>query len=277
VPRSLLPVRAVLAVSGLGRFDYLQGVVTQDVAPCKEGKPVYALTLRPQGKFMADMFIVPDGERLLLDVSASHIAEVLSKLRLYGMGRDAQVAEAEGHRVFAYWGEGTAVPDGGGGGVFYPDLRHEGMGVRAILPEGAEAPGASGDIRDYRYLRIGLMVPSGDEDLYYDVSYPLDVGMERYHAVSFAKGCYVGQEVTARMYHKGQRKKALALLRTEGGTPFPDAEEGEDILLPNGETAGTLLSSERDLALGLVRDRDLLPPGSAVEAGGVLASVERTL
>ncbi len=98
----------------------------------------------------------------------------------------------------------------------------------------ADTPGVAGQT-DWDALRVELMVPDYPADLVPDDSYLLEMGFERLHGVDFRKGCYVGQEVTARMKHKTELKKGLVRVRIEG-TALP----GTPITLPDGREAGRL-------------------------------------
>lgn len=247
--------RAVLRISGPEARDFLQGLVTNDVRGLDAGA-VYAALLSPQGKYLFDFFLVPDGEDVLLDVKADRAAALAQRLALYRLRAKVTIAEA-----------GRAVALGGGappsGAV--ADPRHPELGWRAY-PADAEAFLAGMEPLPPTTLearRIALGVPETGVELLPESSFILEMGFERLHGVDFRKGCYVGQEVTARMKHKTELRKGLARVRLEGEAPPPGTE-----ILAGDRPAGTLYSTAGDTGLAYLRfDR--------ADAGGLMAGPAR--
>ncbi|MGR3468094.1 MAG: CAF17-like 4Fe-4S cluster assembly/insertion protein YgfZ, partial [Shimia sp.] len=170
--------RKLIRVTGTDRESFLQGLVTNDVARLKDGL-VYAAILTPQGKYIADFFLVPDGEAILIDVAEAQAASLVQRLTLYKLRADVtldwdarQVAQGDG-----------AMPEGA-----FADPRHPSLGWRAY---GDEARALS----DWDARRVAAAVPEAGRELTPD-SYILEMGFERLNGVDFRKGCYVGQEVT---------------------------------------------------------------------------------
>jgi len=268
---ALLEKRVAFAVRGKDRFDYLQGILTQDIAPCRYGNVVYGLMLQAQGKFLCEAFVVPDEETLWLDSSGAYADSVAAKLGLYKLGRDVSVERAFA-KFYVCWGDN--LPKAEGRALVYDDVRHGADFRRILAPEGITAPlkgGEKANFSAYRRRRIMAGLPDGDEDLAFNASYPLDFCMDGVGAFSFTKGCYIGQEVTARMYYKGKRKKAPFTLLADGGEIFP--VDGGDVCLPSGQKIGAVTSSEGDAAMALALDRALLKQGEKVSVGGVGASI----
>lgn len=229
--------RAVLRLSGPDVRDFLQGLVTNDVRRLDAG-PVYAALLTPQGKYLFDFFLVADGADVLVDVKADRAAALAQRLGIYRLRARVGVAPA-GLAVVA----GTGDPPPGA----FADPRDPALGWRALVADPAALLAGLEplDPAAATALRVARLVPETGVELVPDDSYILELGFERLNGVDFRKGCYVGQEVTARMKHKTELRKGLVAVRVEGEPPPPGTE-----ILAGGKPAGTLFSvaSGRGLA-----------------------------
>lgn len=226
--------RRVFRITGEDREDFLQGLVTNDVRRTAQG-PVYAALLTPQGKFLADFFLVAEGpEAILLDVKDTLAEGLMRRLALYRLRARVQIAPAGLH---VQRGLGPLPPGA------HADPRDPSLGWRRY----ATTPGTPARI-DWDALRVAACVPETGIELIPDESYILEAGFERLQGVDFRKGCYVGQEVTARMKHKTELRKGLARVAVEG-----PAEPGTPILTPEGREAGMLHTRSGDRALAYLR------------------------
>ena len=223
-------MRTILRVTGGDRVGFLQGLVTNDVTKA----PVWAALLTPQGKYLADFFIVPDAESLLIDVDARLADDLLRRLSMYRLRSQVEIAMTP---LTVTRGTGPA-PEGA-----IADPRHPGLGWRLY----ADAPAAE-DATDWDALRVAHLVPDALVELIPNETYPLEAGFERLHGVDFRKGCYVGQEVTARMKHKTELKKGLVTVGIDGAAPV-----GTPILMPDGREAGTLYTQSGGRAIAHMR------------------------
>jgi folate-binding protein YgfZ len=221
--------RAVLRVSGPEAREFLQGLVTNDVRRLDEGA-VYAALLSPQGKYLFDFFLVPDGTDVLVDVKADRAAALAQRLGMYRLRAKVAIEPA---------GVGVAVGRGSLPEGAFADPRDPGLGWRAYVadPEAFLAGMAPLAAEDFEARRIALGVPETGVELAPEQSYILEMGFERLNGVDFRKGCYVGQEVTARMKHKTELRKGLVKVRVEGPPPPAGAE-----IRAGGKVAGTLHS-----------------------------------
>lgn len=236
--------RTVLAIGGSDREGFLQGLVSNDVAKLAQG-PVYAALLTPQGKYLADFFLAADGARILLDAPAALAQGLAQRLAMYRLRADVTVEATE-----LAVARGLGPPPEGG----FADPRHPGLGWRWIGPaDAAAAIDASAGV-DWDAIRVEHAVPAAGIELSPNDSYILEMGFERLHGVDFRKGCYVGQEVTARMKHKTELKKGLARVALDGA-----AEPGTEITR-DGRPVGTLHTVAGDTALAYLR-RDRAGPG----------------
>lgn len=236
--------RRILRISGPDAHEFLQGIVTNDVRKLAEG-PVYAALLTPQGKYIADFFLCADGDGILLDVAEEQADTALARLNMYKLRADVTIETTGLH---LHRGTGTPPEDG------YADPRSPEMGWRAYR----DSP-QTGDDTDWAARRVAAMVPEAGVDLGPD-NFILEMGFERLGGVDFRKGCYVGQEVTARMKHKTALRKGLARVSVQG-----PADPGTEITA-NGKPAGQLLTRAGDRALAYLRFDRAEGPMQAGEA-----------
>jgi folate-binding protein YgfZ len=232
--------RAVLRVSGPETRDFLQGLVTNDVGRLDHG-PVYAALLSPQGKYLFDFFLVPSGEDVLIDVKADRAAALAQRLGLYRLRAKVSVDPTDLAMIL---GLGAAPPGA------LADPRDPGLGWRALADDPAAFLAGIEPLAPEAIAaqRIALGVPESGVELLPDDSYILEMGFERLHGVDFRKGCYVGQEVTARMKHKTELRKGLARVRVEGAAPPPGTE-----IRAGDKVAGTLYSVADGIGLAYLR------------------------
>ncbi|MDV3256979.1 MAG: folate-binding protein [Sphingomonas sp.] len=187
--------RALVRISGEDVRGFLQGLVTQDVA----GElPVWAGLLTPQGKCLFDFFVWADGEDLLLDCEAASAADLMKRLAIYRLRRPIVIEPAEGLSV--HWSKN------GGEGV--ADPRMAGLGRRWLAPAGEPAEG-------WHEHRLSLGVCEGRAELA-DLLW-LECNAIELNGVSFDKGCFVGQENTARMNWRQKINRRLVVVKGDGG------------------------------------------------------------
>ena len=190
-------MRRILALSGKDRETFLQGLVTNDVRRA----PVWAALLTPQGKYLADFLIVPDGERLLIDVDEALAGDLIRRLSMYKLRADVTLEPTD---LGLARGTGPA-PEG-----VIADPRDPALGWRLY----GAATGDDGS--DWDAIRVAHTIPETLIELIPNETFILEAGFERLHGVDFRKGCYVGQEVTARMKHKTELRKGLVTLGIDG-------------------------------------------------------------
>ncbi|MGH1354090.1 MAG: YgfZ/GcvT domain-containing protein [Thalassovita sp.] len=222
--------RKIIRIHGADTQSFLQGLVTNDVSRLSKG-PVYAGLLTPQGKYMADFFLIPDGEDVLLDIDAGLAPAILPRLNMYKLRADVSLTETE---LKVLRGTGDA-PEGA-----VADPRHVAMGWRLY----GDTEGDDGS--DWDAIRVAHCIPETGIELTSD-TFILEAGFERLNGVDFRKGCYVGQEVTARMKHKTELRKGLTLVDIDGAAPA-----GTPIMAGEKE-AGTLFTQSGGRAIAYLR------------------------
>jgi tRNA-modifying protein YgfZ len=243
--------RTVLRIGGADRVHFLQGLVTNDVGRLKDGL-VYAAILTPPGKYLADFFLKDEGEAILLDADADQAPGLAQRLAMYRL-RAAVTIEDAGLKVRR--GTGPA-PDGAAA-----DLRHPDLGWRLYGAEGGD------DGTDFDAIRVAHCIPEAGIELIPNDTFILEAGFERLHGVDFRKGCYVGQEVTARMKHKTELRKRFATVEVDGAAPV-----GTPLLAPDGKEAGTLYTQSGGRGIAYLRFDRAEAPLRAGEATVRLAA-----
>ncbi len=239
--------RRIVTLAGKDALPFLQGLVSNDVLPLAKGPGLaWAALLTPQGKYLADFFVGhAEGLGLFLDLPEALADATLRRLTLYRLRADVQLLPSA-QSVTRGLG---AAPDGA-----LPDPRHPALGWRRYGPAGAEAA------VDWDAVRVAHLIPETLVELIPDETYLLEAGFERLHGVDFRKGCYVGQEVTARMKHKTELRKGLALVAVEGAAPVGTS------ILSEGREVGRLFtqSGGQGIAhLRLVRAEGAMTAGEA--------------
>jgi folate-binding protein YgfZ len=246
--KTVLPNRGVLAITGEDRVAFLQGLVTNDVTKVTATEAIYACLLSPQGRFLHDFFIIADGERLLLECEADRRDDLAKRLRMFRLRAKVEIVDETPLFVVGavfQTGDRPIVPEDM---ICFADPRHPALGWRilALVPETLEKD--VGAYEAYDRMRITMAVPDGSRDMAPGEALPMDYGLDILHAIAWDKGCYIGQELTARMHYKAQPKKRLLPVRIEGAPVEPGT-----ILTQDGVEAGEMRSSCGDLGLALMR------------------------
>ncbi|TDK49662.1 YgfZ/GcvT domain-containing protein [Antarcticimicrobium luteum] len=226
-----MTARRILRLSGPETEEFLQGLITNDIGKLGDGL-IYTALLTPQGKFIADFFLARDGAEVLLDVAEALAEDLVKRLNMYKLRAKVTISPTDLHLQ-----RGTGPAPAGA----LPDPRHPDLGWRAYS-EAAE----SDDDSDWDAIRVAHCIPETGIELTPD-SYILEAGFEALNGVDFRKGCYVGQEVTARMKHKTELRKGLRRVRVEGSAPVGTA------ITADGKPAGMLYTQSGGHGIAYLR------------------------
>ena len=243
---SPVPGRALLSVSGADRISFLQGLVTQDMGRVAREGIGYGAMLTPQGKLVADFLLVSQGDAILIDLAEGLAEDLVRRLTMFRLRAQVSIDRVA---MPVTRGIGPA-PEGA-----LADPRSAVLGWRLYgqaLEQGAAV--------DWDALHIEALVPQTGADLVPGESFILEAGFPRLNGVDFRKGCYVGQEVTARMHHKTELRRGLVVL----SVPVP-VPPGTPVLLEDGREAGVLGTQAGGKGLALMRLDRL---DGALTAGG---------
>ena len=258
---TVLEERGVLAVAGPDRADFLQGLVSNDATRVSVERAVYAALLTAQGKYLHDFFMVEHSDAIWLDTEAARLGDLKRRLSIYRLRAKVTLDERPDLAVAAVFdGAAFGLPADPGaaravdGGVAFTDPRLAALGVRAVLPRDhlqrvlRDARAVETDFAEYDRLRLSLGVPDGSRDLVLDKSILLESGFDELNGVDWQKGCYIGQELTARTKYRGLIKKRLFPIKIDGPTPEPGT-----IVTLDGREAGEIRSGRDGIGLALLR------------------------
>jgi hypothetical protein len=261
---TLLDDRGILAVGGADRRSFLQGLVSNDVDKVGPARARYAALLTAQGKYLHDFMMVEEDEAILLDGEAARLADLKRRLSIYRLRAKASIEERPDLAVAAViGGDALAALDlpaepgaarAFASGVAFTDPRLPALGARCILPErsAGAALAAAGLVEtafeDYDRLRLALGVADGSRDLVPDKSILLEAGFDELNGVDWSKGCYIGQELTARTKYRGLIKRRLVPVSIDGPVPAPGT-----IVYADGRDVGEMRSSRDRRGIALLR------------------------
>lgn len=258
--------RGILEVAGADAREFLQGITSNDINRVGAENAVWTGFLTPQGKFQHEFFVAvsPESESLWLDCEAERREHLHKRLKVYKLRADVTLTPRPDLAVYALLGErslglldlpaleGYARPFADG--VVFVEPRLGALGARAILPAGSaaaslEAAGFTfGDLADFDQQRMPLGIPDGSRDLEPERATLMESGFDELHGISWDKGCFMGQELTARMKYRGLAKKRLVPVRIEGPTPEPGTQ-----VRRGNKVAGTVRSAVDGIGLAVLK------------------------
>jgi folate-binding protein YgfZ len=280
---SLLDDRGVLAVGGPDRRSFLQALVSNDVDKVGTARANYAALLTAQGKYLHDFMMVEVDGSIWLEAEAGRLADLRRRLSVYRLRADVVIEERGDLAVAAIFGEGVlaglelaAAPGMArpfAGGVVFADPRLVALGARCIAARAAARAAlfAAGlgeaDFAVYDRLRLGLGVPDGSRDMIPEKSVLLEAGFDELNGIDWDKGCYIGQELTARTRYRGLVKRRLMPVAIDGPTPAPGAK-----VTFGGREVGEMRSGRPGLGLALLRTEAALEGGRLCAGDAVIVS-----
>lgn len=275
---ALLPDRGAVTVAGEDARTFLQGLITNDMALIDTQPALHAGLLTPQGKILFDFFVVATPEGFCLEVTRSKAGELVERLKMYKLRSKVEIVDASAdYTVAAIWGGEYAPKGNGKPPLLFTDPRLPGMGYREMTTlrsdwalGGETCDSATQD--EYHAHRIGLGVPEGGRDYAFGDAFPHEALFDQLHGVSFKKGCFVGQEVVARMQHRGLARRRIVPVVAANALP----DSGASITAGSVEI-GKLGSTDGNRGLAEIRiDRvaEFKAKGESLRAGDVEVNVD---
>jgi len=268
---ALLADRGVVSLSGTDAVDFLDNLATNDLSGMRTGEARFAGLLTPQGKILFEFFALRTQDGFLLETRADRANDLLKRLTMYKLRAKIALADVSSdHGIAAAWGpEAPAVVDG----WVYADPRHSELGWRVIAPRSKleQLPGQLVPEALYHERRVDLGVAEGGIDYVLGDAFPHEANYDRLHGVSFTKGCFVGQEVVARMQNKTVVRKRVTLVSGTG--PLASGAEirvGAAVI----GTIGTVAGQHGLALLRLDRAVEAADKGEALVAGAATISVD---
>jgi tRNA-modifying protein YgfZ len=278
---AILGSRAVLRIDGPDRVDFLQGLISNDVTKLARNVGIYAALLTAQGRFLHDLFLANFGDSFLVDGEAARLPDLIRRLTIYKLRSKVAMAPANEFTVCAAFGKDALsalrLPSDVGaaiafaGGVAFTDPRNQDLGARLIVPRETEPAltrlgFARTDPADYDRLRLSLGIPDGSRDLVPEKSLLMEAGFDDLNGIDWSKGCYIGQELTARMKYRALVKKLLLPVTVTGPMPAPGTT-----IMSGKDEVGEIRSGRDGTALAVLR-LDAIEK-APLHAGGAIISV----
>jgi folate-binding protein YgfZ len=261
----ILDARGLLKIEGPDSRAFLQGLISNDINKASPERAIYATLLTPQGRYLHDFFIAEIGGVLFLDAEAARLDDLKKRLTMFKLRSKVEIADAtqdfavaaltgaEAAGRFGLSGTAGEAKPWEGGAVFV-DPRLAAVGLRAILPRGRIADALAGagfepgSIDQYERLRLSLGLPDGSRDMPVEKAILLENGLDELNGIDWNKGCYMGQELTARTKHRGLVRKRVLPVAIDGPKPEP----GTPVMAGDKE-AGEMLSAVDGLGLAMLR------------------------
>jgi hypothetical protein len=227
-----LEQRCIISISGNERFNFIQGLITVDIHKLSSQNPLWVGLLSPQGKGLFDFFIYDTNntDAFFIDIHKTFVDAFIEHLYKYKLRLDIKITEHPNYSVIAVWENQNVITDG----FVFTDPRTKKMGLRIVLnteqrQEFLENNSQSiVDYNDYKQLRIENLVTEPAEDLIDMTYFWPEINAELLNGVDYKKGCYVGQEVTARLKHKTELKRQVVKVYALGN-PLPPIIISTDI------------------------------------------------
>ena len=209
-----------LSIEGGDSNEFLQNLITNDINKCAEDNILYSCLLSPQGKFLSDFFIFKKDERYLIETHSFFYEKLLKKLNLYKLRAKVNINKVNNLYSYSVFGELQKDQDTF---IFNTDPRNKNIGLKLIhLKKNPKILNHFNEINEEKYHQVLIQntVPLSHYDLEENKSLLLENNFENLNSISWDKGCYVGQEITARMKYRALLKKKIYSLEIKDGLPI---------------------------------------------------------
>ena len=248
----LLENRSILSLSGKDALVFLQNIVTNDLNNYSYS---YNYLLSPQGRYLYDFFVLKlSPDQLFIDIDSISAQSFLQKLTIYKLRRDIEIKNLASEYLVLYSREKMEINEG----VIASncDPRFSKLGFRSIVESSCANKLELVGNNLYMQDKYEFTIPDGRDDLIAGNSVVFQFGAEELAAVSFSKGCYIGQEVISRAKYQGVTRKKLFKLVSDKKIAFNDI--GTEITDLRGEKIGIFCSSYNKLGIGLLNEEKYL-------------------
>ena len=248
-----------VSIKGEDKKDFLQGIITNDINKCDE-KAIYSCLLTPQGKFLSDFFVIPLKYSFLIEINQIFISDFITKLKLYKLRSKVEIEQVNGLTSFviikpSMYKKGSIISSNPY--IEYIDPRGMNIGHKIIIKnELAKNFILSNNlqltnIKDFQKILLENLIPDSTQDLIVNKSLLLENNFDEINALDWEKGCYVGQELTARMKYRSLLKKSLRLVKIDSGKVRPN-----DNIFLDDKKIGLITSIIEDKGLAMIKIED---------------------
>ena len=237
-----------LSIEGEDSNEFLQNLITNDINKCSEDNIIYSCLLSPQGKFLSDFFILKKDEKYLIETHSFFYEKLLKKLNLYKLRSKVHINEVNNLHSYSVFGDIQKDQDTF---IFNSDPRNKNIGLKLIhLKKNPEIFDSLNEINEEKYHQILIQntVPLSHYDLEENKSLLLENNFENLNSISWDKGCYVGQEITARMKYRALLKKKIYSLEIKDGSPLIG-----QVIKDDENEFGRIISIKNDSVLAMLK------------------------
>ena len=237
-----------LSIEGEDSNEFLQNLITNDINQCSKDKFLYSCLLTPQGKFLSDFFIFKEDEKYLLETHSFFYEKLLKKLNLYKLRSKVHIKEVYNLHSYSVFGDLQKDKDTL---IFNIDPRNANIGLKLIhLKKDPKILDDFNNISEEKYHEILIqnLVPLSHYDLEENKSLLLENNFENLNSISWDKGCYVGQEITARMKYRALLKKKIYSLEIKDGSPIIG-----QLIKDNENEFGKIISIKNNFVLAMLK------------------------
>ena len=251
-----------LFIKGKDNKDFLQGIITNDINKCNK-KVIYSCLLSPQGKFLSDFFIIPFNDSFLIEINQKFFNDFITKLKLYKLRSNINIDETNDFTSVVIINNSSSNSSEEGQIIFnkeyieYVDPRNKNLGNRVVIkPELIDNLIKSknyslSNTNEYQKIMMQNLIPNSLNDLIVNKSLLLENNFDQINALDWNKGCYVGQEITARMKYRALLKKNIRTVEIISGSIKP----GNKIFY-NNNTIGEIISCINNLGIAMLKIED---------------------
>lgn len=246
--------RTLIRIGGADRYAFLQGLLSNDVMKASEDRAVYAALLSPQGKFLHDLFLLHVADAFWVDCEAGRAEDLLRRLNAYKLRSKVTFENlTDRSDVWAIWGGAHSAPQ------TFVDPRLPELGMRAFVEKNKIPVGPIiSDFSVYDERRLHAGVADGSRDMEIEKSTLAEGNFDFLNGVDWKKGCYVGQELTARMHYRGLAKRRLFPVRVEGAPiAFGAQIEGDGEMRSSCHKHGLALLKTEDAQKAINEEKPL--------------------
>lgn len=264
------PQRGVLRIRGVDAKAWLDNLITNDITPGTDNQPIatHAALLGPQGKILFDLMVVDCSDHLLVETQRAVLAQAAQRLMLYKLRAAITIEQAPDVQV--YVSPDAPSLDPVGAPVIVRDPRSEHLGSRIYLTGGLpESPEAQ---QTYVNRRVALVVPESGLDYPLGQTFPHEANFDLTHGVSFTKGCFIGQEVVARMQNKSVVRKRIVTVTGDALTTGCEIKAGAQVI----GTIGTVAAKSALATIRLDRAVEAIDAGLSFDARGTVVTIDQS-
>ena len=248
----------IIKISGKDKCNFLQGIISNDIKNVENGKPIYSSILSPQGRFLYDFFVIKNQDSFLLECRKVHSFEILKKFNMHKLRSDVNFELQNNFEILLLNIEDIdIVLESLKNKMHFSDPRFPKL-LSRIYIKGSDVEKIINSSRlkeisnqDYKNFRLKYFIPDFTEDAEIGKSLLMEMRFDKLNGISWDKGCYMGQEVTARMKYRNIVKKQLFGVKINFNS-FTD----NDIKV-EGESIGKLMSHNKEYGISFINLKKL--------------------